>query len=131
MYGFNMSSIRKVALKEPLVDVVEPHQIVTDSVLIKVRRILATSLTKKAFGARNPQLRSCPTFLTVSTMFPSQEVDLYTVVPEELTFSAPYCLTARKNDYVDALVTYFTVEFTKCHKRTGITTCMCVATCVR
>ena len=36
VYGFNMSSIRKVALKEPLVDVVEPHQIVTDSVLIKV-----------------------------------------------------------------------------------------------
>ncbi len=37
VYGFNMSNIRKVALKEPLVDVVEPHQIVTDSVLIKVR----------------------------------------------------------------------------------------------
>ena len=36
MYGFNMSSIRKVALKEPLVDVVEPNQIITDSVLIKV-----------------------------------------------------------------------------------------------
>ena len=32
-----MSNIRKVALKEPLVDVVEPHQIVTDSVLVKVR----------------------------------------------------------------------------------------------
>lgn len=37
VYGFNMSSIRKVALKEPLVDVVEPHQIVTDSYLIKVQ----------------------------------------------------------------------------------------------
>ena len=36
VYGFNMSSIRKVALKEPLVDVVESHQIVTDSVLLKV-----------------------------------------------------------------------------------------------
>ncbi len=52
-----------------------------------------------------------------------QEVDLYTVVPNELSFSAPYCLTAKKNDYIDALVSYFTVEFTKCHKRTGITTC--------
>jgi len=50
-------------------------------------------------------------------------VDLYTVQPDELTFSVPYCLTAKKNDYLDALVTYFTVEFTKCHKRTGITTC--------
>ncbi len=36
VYGFNMSSIRKVALKEPLVDMVEPNQIVTDSMLIKV-----------------------------------------------------------------------------------------------
>lgn len=85
VYGFNMSNIRKVALKEPLVDVVEPQQIITDSNLIK-------------------------------------EIDLYTVAPDELAFSAPYCLTAKKNDYIDALVTYFTVEFTKCHKRTGITT---------
>ena len=36
VYGFNMSSIREVALKEPLVDVVEPNQVVTDSCLIKV-----------------------------------------------------------------------------------------------
>ena len=37
VYGFNMSSIRHIALKEPLVDVVEPQQVVTDSCLIKVR----------------------------------------------------------------------------------------------
>ena len=36
VYGFNMSSIRNVAVKEPLVDLVEPHQIVTDSCLVKV-----------------------------------------------------------------------------------------------
>ncbi|XP_064400312.1 protein arginine N-methyltransferase 1-like [Halichondria panicea] len=85
VYGFNMSSIKTVALKEPLVDVVEPQQIVTNACLIK-------------------------------------EVDLYSVTKEDLNFSAPYQLTSNKNDYIDALVTYFTVEFTKCHKRTGITT---------
>lgn len=85
VYGFNMSSIRDVAVKEPLVDVVEPHQIITDSCVVK-------------------------------------EVDLYTVQITDLTFSNPYCLTAKKNDYIDALVAFFTVEFTKCHKRTGITT---------
>ena len=37
VYGFNMSSIKDVALKEPLVDVVEPQQVVTDSCLVKVR----------------------------------------------------------------------------------------------
>ena len=36
VYGFNMSSIRDVAVKEPLVDVVEPQQIITDSCLVKV-----------------------------------------------------------------------------------------------
>ena len=38
VYGFNMSCIRKVATQEPLVDVVDPKQVVTNSCLIKVRR---------------------------------------------------------------------------------------------
>jgi hypothetical protein len=38
VYGFNMSSIRKQALTEPLVDVVDPKQIVTSNCLVKVRR---------------------------------------------------------------------------------------------
>ena len=60
----------------------------------------------------------------MNVLFPVlQEVDLYSVSAMELAFSAPYCLTARRNDYIDALVTYFTVEFSRCHKRTGITTC--------
>ena len=28
----------------------------------------------------------------------------------------------RRNDYIHALITYFTIEFTKCHKRTGFST---------
>lgn len=36
MYGFNMTSIRSLALKEPLVDVVERNQICTDTCLLKV-----------------------------------------------------------------------------------------------
>ena len=49
-------------------------------------------------------------------------MDLYTVQEKDLSFSSPYQLVALRNDYVDALVSYFTVEFTKCHKRTGIST---------
>ena len=52
-----------------------------------------------------------------------QDVDLYTVTPADLTFSSSFLLTASRNDYIDALVAFFTVEFTKCHKRTWITTC--------
>lgn len=85
VYGFDMSCIRKVAISEPLVDVVDPKQVVTNACLLK-------------------------------------EVDLYTVKKEDLTFTTPYHLLVRRNDYIQALVTFFTIEFTKCHKRTGFST---------
>ncbi|CAH0394618.1 unnamed protein product [Bemisia tabaci] len=85
VYGFDMSSIRKVAISEPLVDVVDPKQLVANVCLLK-------------------------------------EVDLYTVTKEDLNFSTPFHLQISRNDYIHALVTYFTVEFTKCHKRTGFST---------
>lgn len=40
VYGFDMTCIRNVAMKEPLVDVVDPKQVVTNSCLIKVSTIL-------------------------------------------------------------------------------------------
>lgn len=85
VYGFDMSAIRDVALSEPLVDVVESKQIVTDSYLVK-------------------------------------EFDLSTVTVDELSFSAPWELRSVRSDYAHALVTYFTVEFSACHKRTGFST---------
>jgi len=39
VYGFDMSCIRKVAICEPLVDVVDPKQVVTNSCLVKVGSI--------------------------------------------------------------------------------------------
>uniref|UniRef100_A0A8C1XLY8 type I protein arginine methyltransferase n=1 Tax=Cyprinus carpio TaxID=7962 RepID=A0A8C1XLY8_CYPCA len=50
------------------------------------------------------------------------EVDIYTVKPEDLTFTSAFCLQIQRNDYVHALVTYFNIEFTKCHKKTGFST---------
>lgn len=85
VYGFDMSAIRKVAISEPLVDVVDPKQVVTNSCLLK-------------------------------------EVDLYTVTKQDLHFSSPFHLVVRRNDYIQALVTFFTIEFTKCHKRIGFST---------
>ncbi|NWH62865.1 ANM8 methyltransferase, partial [Geococcyx californianus] len=35
VYGFDMTCIRDVALKEPLVDIVDPKQVVTNACLIK------------------------------------------------------------------------------------------------
>ncbi|XP_054264862.1 protein arginine N-methyltransferase 1-like [Macrosteles quadrilineatus] len=85
VYGFDMSSIRKVAISEPLVDVVDPKQVVTNACLLK-------------------------------------EVDLYTVTKEDLDFNTQFNLQVRRNDYIQALVTFFTMEFTKCHKRIGFST---------
>ncbi|XP_050078344.1 protein arginine N-methyltransferase 1 [Anopheles maculipalpis] len=85
VYGFNMSSIRKVAISEPLVDVVDPKQIVTTSYMVK-------------------------------------EIDLYTVKKEDLEFESSFHLLVKRNDFVQALVTYFNVEFTKCHKRLAFST---------
>ncbi|KAG8174386.1 hypothetical protein JTE90_017146 [Oedothorax gibbosus] len=85
VYGFNMSCIRKVAITEPLVDVVDPKQVVTSSCLLK-------------------------------------EIDLYTVKPEDLSFTSPFLLNVHKDDYIQAFVTFFNVEFTKCHKRIGFST---------
>lgn len=80
-----MSHIRKVAITEPLVDVVDPKQVVTNSYMVK-------------------------------------EIDLYTVQKADLAFSSDFHLTVRRNDFVQALVTYFNVEFSKCHKRLGFST---------
>ncbi|XP_067654877.1 protein arginine N-methyltransferase 1-like [Haliotis asinina] len=85
VYGFDMSVIRSVAISEPLVDVVDPKQVVSNSCLIK-------------------------------------EVDIYTVTEDDMTFTSPFHLQCRRNDYCHALVTFFNMEFTKCHKRTGFST---------
>lgn len=51
-----------------------------------------------------------------------QEVDIYTVKTEDLSFASAFCLQIQRNDYIHALVTYFNIEFTKCHKKTGFST---------
>ena len=85
VYGFDMSAIRKVALTEPLVDVVDRNQVVTGNCLVK-------------------------------------EIDIQTLKKEEIPFEAPFHLQIRRNDYVQALVTFFNIEFTHCHKRVGFST---------
>jgi protein arginine N-methyltransferase 1 len=47
---------------------------------------------------------------------------MYTITLEDLTFSAPFNLYCRRSDYLQAFVTYFTIDFTKCHKATGFST---------
>lgn len=76
-----------------------------------------------SLGVRLPapwQDRGCQALLSLS--FGLQEVDIYTVKTEELSFTSAFCLQIQRNDYVHALVTYFNIEFTKCHKKMGFST---------
>jgi len=85
VYGFDMSSIKKTALTEPLVDKVDRNQVVTNSCLIK-------------------------------------EIDIQTCTKEDIPFDSPFNLSIKKNDYMHALVCFFNIEFSKCHKRVGFST---------
>ncbi|KAF2281546.1 arginine n-methyltransferas-like protein [Westerdykella ornata] len=42
--------------------------------------------------------------------------DLYTVTPADLAFNVPYELQARRSDFVHALISWFDIEFSACHK---------------
>jgi protein arginine N-methyltransferase 1 len=80
VYGFNMSCIKKAALHEPLVDTVDPNQVMS----------------------------------TASKLI---SIDIRTVTEPELTFAVPFKLTAQRDDYVHALVAWFDIDFTACHKK--------------
>ncbi|KAK7746192.1 Nuclear SAM-dependent mono-and asymmetric methyltransferase [Diatrype stigma] len=43
-------------------------------------------------------------------------LDLYTCTTEDLAFSVPFKLSCRRDDFVHALVAWFDIDFTACHK---------------
>jgi protein arginine N-methyltransferase 1 len=51
VYGFNMSCIRKVAITEPLVDVVDPKQVVSNSCLLKEVDLYTVTKDELAFSS--------------------------------------------------------------------------------
>ena len=47
---------------------------------------------------------------------PVLTLDLYTVKSDQLSFKAPFKLLARRNDFIHALIAWFDIDFTACHK---------------
>ncbi|KAI9830416.1 MAG: type I protein arginine N-methyltransferase Rmt1 [Phylliscum demangeonii] len=43
-------------------------------------------------------------------------LDLYTVQASDLSFTREFTLTARRNDFIHALIAWFDIDFTACHK---------------
>jgi len=42
--------------------------------------------------------------------------DLYTVTAADLSFSRPYELKVRRSDFIHAIIAWFDIEFSACHK---------------
>ncbi|KAI1455675.1 protein arginine N-methyltransferase 1 [Annulohypoxylon moriforme] len=49
-------------------------------------------------------------------------LDLYTCTTADLAFSIPFKLTARRDDFMHALVAWFDIDFTACHKTVRFST---------
>ena len=79
VWGFDFTPLKRTALCEPLVDVVEMKAVVTD-----------------------------PTHVLT--------IDLYNVSADQLAFNAPFTLAVRRNDFIHALIAWFDIEFSACHK---------------
>lgn len=52
------------------------------------------------------------------------------MAPGDASFTAPFKLVAERDDYIHALVAYFDVTFTKCHKLMGFSTGQFLSTLV-
>ena len=111
MYGFDMSCIRKVALTEPLVDTVDCNQ---------VSFLLYFPLGIDLKGMLSKICKFDFQVVTNSCLI--KEIDIQTCTKEDIPLTSPFHLQIKRNDYMQALVTYFNIEFTKCHKRVGFST---------
>merc|ERR1719447_1595895 len=107
VYGFDMSAIRKVALCEgDLPDDVYGFD------MSAIRKVALTEPLVDVVDRNQVVTGNCLV----------KEIDIQTLKKEEIPFEAPFHLQIRRNDYVQALVTFFNIEFTHCHKRVGFST---------
>jgi len=114
VYGFDMSCIRKVALTEPLVDTVDCNQTLRDEGVAPSSSFLSQMMISKCKTVYRKQV------VTNSCLI--KEIDIQTCTKDDIPFTSPFHLAIKRNDYMQALVTYFNIEFTKCHKRVGFST---------
>lgn len=53
---------------------------------------------------------------------PVLTLDLYTVTSADLSFKVPFSLTAKRSDFIHAIIAWFDIEFTACHKQIRFST---------
>jgi protein arginine N-methyltransferase 1 len=117
-----MSCIKKQAMMEPLVDTVDANQIVTNCQLLKVMAHFQPSYVFFLYfsGRVTNQL------IYLVNLF--QTMDISKMSSGDASFTVPFKLVAERNDFIHALVAYFNVSFTKCHKLMGFSTGLFILT---
>ena len=78
--------------------------------------------TRSLLASCHPALLVTPSTQVVTNSCLIKEIDIQTCTKEDIPFTSPFHLQIKRNDYMQALVTYFNIEFTKCHKRVGFST---------
>jgi len=88
VYGFDMSPIRDVALHEPIVDVIDSKQIITDTVpIFSVDLLTCSRASSKEYNNVN-------------------------------SFQSNFQLVTTRDDFLHGLISYFECEFTQVHAQT-------------
>ena len=116
VYGFDMSCIKKLAMLEPLVDVVEAKNVVSyhPAPILEIDILTCTEVSKLAQTSnrcRCERHRQNTISLTIPSIHQSNPAG-----QADLAFESDFALTARRNDYVHALVAHFDCGFTQLHK---------------
>lgn len=53
---------------------------------------------------------------------PVISLDLYTVTKADLAFKVPFSLTVKRSDFIHAIIAWFDIDFTACHKPISFST---------
>jgi len=70
----------------------------------------------KATAMSEPLVDTVDMKAVVTDPTPVLTLDLYTVTTADLAFNMPFTLEARRSDFVHALIAWFDIEFSACHK---------------
>lgn len=76
----------------------------------------------KRIATSEPLVDTVDAKQVVTTYCPILSLDLTTVRKEDLTFTVPFALKCRRDDYIHALVAHFDIEFSCCHKMVTFST---------
>lgn len=87
----------------------------TDSKLLKASKDFTKLVTDRPLELLSSNANSILFWL----FFLLKTVDISKMASEDASFTSPFMLVTKRNDHIHALVAYFDVSFTLCHKMIG------------